>query len=96
LKDDEREIYLLSPAVEPNTHSRPRLLLNVAAAVVLGLMLGTGLAVGRELVDRRVRSDLDLLGVFDAPVLVSIDPDTRGGRGRRLLGLRRPELPAPG
>jgi len=95
-QSSQTNVYLLSPAVEPNTHSRPRLLLNVAAAVVLGLMLGTGLAVGRELVDRRVRSDLDLLGVFDAPVLVSIDPDTRGGRGRRLLGLRRPELPAPG
>jgi chain length determinant protein EpsF len=95
-QSSQTNVYLLSQAVEPNTHSRPKLLLNVAAAIVLGLMLGTGLAVGRELVDRRVRSDLDLVGVFDAPVLVSIDPDTRGGRGRRLLGARRAELPAPG
>jgi chain length determinant protein EpsF len=92
----QTNVYLLSAAVEPNTHSRPRLLLNVAVAIVLGFVLGTGLAVGTELIDRRVRSELDLAGVFDAPVLVSIDTDTRGPGARRLLGLRRPELPAPG
>jgi uncharacterized protein involved in exopolysaccharide biosynthesis len=89
-------IYLLSPAVEPNSHSSPRLAFNLAAAVLLGLALGTGAAVAREMVDRRVRSEIDLLGAFDAPVLVTIEPDSGRERPRALLGLRRAQLPGPG
>ena len=95
-QSSQTNIYLLNSAVEPNSHSRPRVLLNVVAAIVLGLMLGIGLAVGREIMDRRVRSELDLVGVFDdVPVLASIDPDTRVPGGRRLLGLKRRQLAAP-
>jgi protein tyrosine kinase modulator len=95
-QSSQTNIYLLSSAVEPNRHSRPRLLLNVVAAIVLGLVLGIGVAVGREIIDRRVRSEIDLVGVFDAPVLARIDPDTRGAGGRRLLGVKRRQLAAPG
>ena len=91
----QTNIYLLSPAVEPNSHSRPRILLNVAAAVVVGFMLGIGLAVARELLDRRVRSERDLVELFEAPVLATIDRDVRAPGRRALLGSRRRQLPAP-
>jgi polysaccharide biosynthesis transport protein len=92
----QTNIYLLSPAVEPNSHSRPRVGLNVAASIVLGLMLGIGLAVGRELLDRRVRSEVDLVQVFEMPVLANIDRDVRGTGRQRLLGhSKRRQLPSP-
>ncbi len=37
-QSSQTNIYLLNSAVEPNYHSRPRVLLNVVAAIVLGLM----------------------------------------------------------
>ena len=37
-QSSQTNIYLLNSAVEPNSHSRPRVLLNVVAAIVLGLM----------------------------------------------------------
>ena len=94
-RTSQTNVYLLNPAVEPNIHSRPRILLNVAVSVVVGLMLGLALALVRELLDRRVRSELDLTEALQVPVLASIDPDMRRLGGRRLFGPKRPQLPSP-
>ena len=55
--------------VEPNT------LLNLIAGGLIGLLLGVGLAVARELLDRTVRTADHIAEVTEAPVLASIGFD---------------------
>jgi len=81
---------VLNPAAEPTDPSRPKIKLNLLVALVLGTMLGTGLALALEFLDRRVRSedDFEFAGCF--PCLASIDhlPVTRAvisGKSRRRL-----------
>lgn len=88
-QSNQTNIYLLNQAVEPYTHSRPRILLNTIVGVVLGLMLGIGLACMYELRDRRVRSVEDLAFTLELPMLAAISSDI----GPRIK--RRPLLPAP-
>lgn len=94
---NQTNIFLLNPAVEPNHHSRPRVLLNTAVGIVLGLMLGIGLACVRELYDRRVRSQGDAEDVFDVPLLAHIRRDRHARRSRfsALPALGRNGGPAP-
>ena len=65
----QTEVAILSSAVIPANPASPRLSLNLALAVVLGALLGIGLALIREMMDRRVRSAYDLVAVLGAPVL---------------------------
>lgn len=65
----QTEIAVLSAAVVPSTPASPRLRLNLVLAVALGSLLGIGLALLREMTDRRVRSAYDLVAVLGAPVL---------------------------
>ena len=65
----QTEVAVLSSAVIPSAPARPRLGLNLALAVFLGALLGIGLALLREMTDRRVRSAYDLVAVLGAPVL---------------------------
>ena len=65
----QTEIAVLSAAVVPTAPASPRLRLNLALAVALGTLLGIGLALLREMTDRRVRSAYDLVAVLGAPVL---------------------------
>ncbi len=69
---NQTNISLLNPAVAPLEHSKPKLLLNVLVSVFLGTLLGVGLALMLELMNRRVRSADDLLEALDLPVLGSI------------------------
>ena len=68
-KSDHAGARVLSPAIEPLNHSRPRVFVNVIVAVFLGLMLGAGTAMGLEMLNRRVRSKVDIDGVSGVPVL---------------------------
>ena len=65
----QTNVVVLTPAVAPLQHSRPRVLLNVLVAVFLGGMLGLGLALVRELLDQRVRGAADLAESLQLPVL---------------------------
>jgi len=78
---------LLNPAVEPSTHSSPRLALNLSLSVILGMMIGLGFALLAELADRRVRSLEDLGEELNLPVIGVIGPTTRlPSPKRRFLG----------
>ena len=86
---------LLTPAVPPLEHSSPKVLLNTLLAVFVGLLLGTGVALGAELRDRRVREAADVEGLLGIPVLGLLPgPDGSGGKGtvassamqQRLIG----------
>jgi chain length determinant protein EpsF len=60
---------LLSPAIEPYAPSRPRVLVNIVGSIVGGLLLGAALAIGLEILNRRVRAPEDLLGVAGVPLI---------------------------
>lgn len=68
----QTNIAVLNSAPEPIEPSRPRMLLNVIAAVFLGLLLGIGIALMRELSNRRVRSADDLTELIGVPLLAVI------------------------
>ncbi|HEY4373061.1 MAG TPA: chain length determinant protein EpsF [Burkholderiales bacterium] len=87
---------LLNPAVEPATQSSPRMVLNVSLSIILGTLIGLGIAMLAELADRRVRTVDDLGGDTSLPVIGVIGPSPRSRPARRprLLGLfpARPQL----
>jgi capsular polysaccharide biosynthesis protein len=84
---------LLSPAVEPLTPSRPKLLNGVLASLIAGLVAAIAAALALELLDRRVRDPEDLLAIAGVPVVGVLRPATsRRPVYRRLLAA----LPATG
>ncbi|MBA4142643.1 MAG: chain length determinant protein EpsF [Nitrosospira sp.] len=98
----QTNITLLNPASIPTEHSRPRTFLNVLISIFLGTLLGVGLALAVELLNRRVRSVDDLVEVIGAPMLGTIPsrarPDSRQkpkrlfnrGAPRRAIGMEAP------
>ena len=90
----QTNVAVLNSAVVPRKPSRPKVALNIALSVVVGMMLGIGIVVLMEMFDRRVRSrsDLDL----DVPLLAVLNAWQPAGN--RLLGRSggpRPALPNP-
>ncbi|MGX4641795.1 chain length determinant protein EpsF [Massilia sp. SYSU DXS3249] len=89
---EQSDIAVLNPAVAPAEPSGPRVLLNTLVAILLGTVLGLGLALLLELLHRPVRSGGDLQELLGIPVLGTIEwgaPQPRGGL-RALIGPRRP------
>lgn len=66
------EVAILSTALPPSQPSGPGALLLMLAALIGGLIVGTGLALLAELRDRRVRSAADLFELVGLPVLGEI------------------------
>jgi len=92
----QTNVTVLNPAVAPSKHSRPKITLNIALAIVVGTMLGIGVVMLMELFDRRVRSRSDLY--LDVPLLAVVNAWQPAGGGR-LLGRsdgNRHALPKPG
>jgi polysaccharide biosynthesis transport protein len=79
---------VLSPAVEPLSHSKPNIPKNMVAAAILGLLLGVGIAFFAEYVDRRVRSEHDLSSMQDVPLLGVMATSRR--RATRLPNFSKP------
>jgi chain length determinant protein EpsF len=91
----QTNVTVLNPAAVPGKPSLPKIRLNIALSVVVGTMLGIGMVMLMEMLDRRVRSRSDLN--LDVPLLVVLNawqPATN-----RLLGPpsgTAPALPTPG
>lgn len=62
----------LTPALPPTAPSSPNVPRNLAAGVIVGLLLGGGFAVARHVLDTKVRTEEDIRGVTDRPVLGTI------------------------
>lgn len=93
----EANVNLLAAATAPRRPYRPRIGLNLALAAIVGSILGLGVVIMGELMNRRVRlrEDLDLSP--EAPLLVVLNARHRGTRqlpGARAGGARA--LPSPG
>ena len=72
----QTDISILNPAIPPRKASNPKMRLNMILSIFLGGILGAGSAILVELLDRRVRSAIDILEVLDLPVfaLISAQP----------------------
>jgi chain length determinant protein EpsF len=92
---DQSDVSVLNPAVAPTEPAGPRVLLNTVLSLLLGSMLGIGIAMLSEMFDRRVRSAADLAEVAHIPVLATIDwnpPRQRRFGLPRLQGPRQLRL----
>jgi polysaccharide biosynthesis transport protein len=72
---------IITDAPLPTSPSSPNRLLDVGVALLLGLALGTGVALVRDAMDDRLRGTLDLEAQARAPVLAQI-PAFRRKRSR--------------
>ncbi|MDO9216656.1 MAG: GNVR domain-containing protein, partial [Lacisediminimonas sp.] len=88
----QTEVTILNTATPALKPSSPILLLNLALALLAGLLLGLGLALLAELRDRRIRSSQDLMDVLGAPVLGTVH---WGAPSRPRIGGPRWMLPRP-
>jgi len=66
---NQSTIAILNSAVAPFTPSRPKVLLYMLLAFVLGSLLAAGVSFALEIRDRRVRSGRDIVAVLDIPLL---------------------------
>jgi capsular polysaccharide biosynthesis protein len=62
----------LTTATEPFEASSPQPLLNLAAGIILGGILGVAVVLLIERKDPRVREDSDLVQLLGVPILVKI------------------------
>lgn len=84
---------ILSPAVEAVSPSFPNWPLNLAIAVVVGLVLGLLIALIMEALDKRVRTEADITDAIEVPLLAVL-PHARRPRAvtKRMKAL--PHRPA--
>ncbi|HEX4190374.1 MAG TPA: polysaccharide biosynthesis tyrosine autokinase [Marmoricola sp.] len=66
---------VVDPASYDATQVSPKVLLNMVIAGVLGLVIGVGMALLRDLLDNTVTSVYDVESTIDAPVLSSVAYD---------------------
>ena len=90
-QSEQSDIAVLNPAVAPAEPSGPRILLNTLVAVLLGTVLGVGMALMLELLNRPVRSTGDVQELLGIPVLgtVTWQPARPRGGLRALMAPRR-------
>jgi receptor protein-tyrosine kinase len=67
-------VSVVEPALTPTEAVRPRTRLNVALGLVLGFILGVGLALLREFTDRSIKTPEELELATGAPVVGTIPP----------------------
>lgn len=95
----QSNINILSQATAPLKPSSPRVLLNIAVAVFVGTLLAVGLALVRELLDRRVRTTSDLVESLGLPLLGVLPKPLANKRAVQTLMAQRVisgRLAAPG
>lgn len=69
----QTNVSVLDPATPPATAARPRLLLNIGIAAVVGILLGLAAVHLLEMFDQRVRLVEDLAGDVQVPLLAVLD-----------------------
>jgi polysaccharide biosynthesis transport protein len=89
---------VVSPASRPDSPAGFSAPVLGALGALMGLLLGLALAFGRDRVDNRVRSRVDLEEYLRAPVLATVPRIRRTGRGARLaptlVTMQHPDSPA--
>jgi succinoglycan biosynthesis transport protein ExoP len=65
----QSNVNLLNAAVAPLEHASPKLALNMAMSILIGLMLALGTAMVLEMLDRHVRTEEDISLALGVPVI---------------------------
>lgn len=79
-------IRVVDPAEPPVRPAKPRKLLNLAVALVIGLTLGVGLAFFQEYLDNTLKTPEDVQRYLRLPALGVIPAADANGRGRLPYG----------
>lgn len=91
-RSTQSDVAVLNTAVAPLSPTGPKVKLMALLSIFFGSMLGLGLGILAEIMDRRVRSTRDLIEVLNVPVLGVVKRD----EPKRLsLGFFQPSLPSP-
>lgn len=86
---DAALVRVVDPGEVPTEPVSPRPMINLLLGLILGVLAGAALAVGRELMDTRVRGGTDaLLATGNLPVL-GVVPRMGAGRALRTGSLRQ-------
>jgi len=86
---NQTDIAILNPAIAPQRAASPRVLFNTILSMFLGSMLGIGLGLLAEMVDRRVRSREDISELLKVPVFAVINSKSTNNFGNRFNALTR-------
>jgi receptor protein-tyrosine kinase len=78
---------LVQAASPPTGASSPKTSRNLAVGIFLGLLLGVGLMLLREQLDRRLKDMADAESVFELPVLASIPESRSISKADRTAGV---------
>jgi succinoglycan biosynthesis transport protein ExoP len=89
-QSEQSDISLLNPAVAPTDPSGPRVMLNTLVGFLAGSILGVGLALLLELLNRPVRSAGDVKDMLGIPVLGTIEWHAPQGRATGIRALMTP------
>jgi chain length determinant protein EpsF len=89
-QSEQSDISLLNPAVPPTEPAGPRVLLNTLIGILAGTVLGVGLALLLELLNRPVRSPSDVKDMLGIPVLGTIEWKQAGPRTGGIRSLMTP------
>jgi succinoglycan biosynthesis transport protein ExoP len=81
----QSDVAVLNPATVPTDPAGPKVLFYTLASGVLGIMLGLGLALLAEMLDRRVRSGNDLVHLLHVPMLGEIGWGAKSARRAGFL-----------
>ncbi|MBW3090915.1 polysaccharide biosynthesis tyrosine autokinase [Bifidobacterium sp. 82T25] len=68
-------LTVVQQAYAPASPSSPNVKMNLAIGVVAGIVLGVMMALGRSLLDTKVRSDSDVAGLINSPMLGTLSRD---------------------
>jgi succinoglycan biosynthesis transport protein ExoP len=81
------DLQFVEPAVEPGRPAKPRLVVNIVAGLMLGLMFGVALVFGFEYLDDSIKTPDDLREVWDLPQLGAIPFYGKKGTTRLITDL---------
>lgn len=84
-------VSVVDPADAPQKPSSPRLLLNLAAAILAGLVVGTALALALEQIDEAIADPAEVERRLGLPLLGSV-PKVEGATPKEALQDRKSEL----
>jgi chain length determinant protein EpsF len=89
-------VSLLNPAAVPFKAARPRIGVNIALSVIVGLLLGLCIIYLQEMFDRRVRSYGDLENEWQVPLLAELNASHPAQARLSRISGSVPVLSSPG